>query len=289
MNFSKFKELTRWEQSFFGLPIVFAGLFLPFCNPQFLMQPFFWRRIGWVLPAFFAARISGMAFNQWIDRHIDARNPRTKERLLPRGQITSWQVILTAWGSLVAFLLFCSQINFLTVFFALFAAFLLMIYSYIKRVSVACHFVLGMIHLLAPIMASIAITGKWEWPSFYLGLASFCSIVANDIFYALQDYKFDCKEGLYSIPSRLGEKNSLKIARIFHVGCIGCLICVGFVASFHWICYIVPLFLSGYLLYFYIYAAFRSVKKEMLFFLTTVVTSFSFLIFIVLGVLWHVM
>lgn len=290
MNFfSKFKKLTRLEQSFFGLPIVVAGAILPFSDPQFAVDSQLFWRLLWVLPAFFAARISGMAFNQLIDRKIDAKNPRTKDRLLPQGLITVWQASFLAWLCLGIFLICCFQINLLTAAFGGFAAVLLFIYSYLKRIHASCHLVLGMIHFLAPFMASIAVRGTWSLSAFFLALAAFASIVANDIFYSMQDLSFDRQEGLHSIPARFGEKKSLRIAQAFHALCIGSLVELGVMGSFWWGCYVIPIALSVYFLYYY-QKAVSPVQKEPLFFLTTVLTSISLLLYVALGVfLWNVL
>jgi 4-hydroxybenzoate polyprenyltransferase len=288
MNFEKFKELTRLEQIFFGLPFVISGALLPFADFTFINQInlkycLHWL---WIIPAFMAARISGMAFNQLIDRHIDAENPRTKDRVLPAKRVSPKQAACVAWCALISFLFICSQLNLLCFILAPFAAFLLFIYSYMKRIHSSCHFVLGLIHFLSPFMAWIAIKGSYGFPPIFLGLAALLSITGNDIVYALQDYEFDRKKGLHSIPSRLGQVKSLQLAQCLHVLCVLSLFFLGLVAKLHWIFFFAPL-LVGFILYYFHMTFGRTPKgKESLFFSSNILVSFAVLIFTFLGIVW---
>lgn len=219
-----FKDLTRLEQTLFGLPYVLASILLSLNELSFHLR---WL---WVLPAFLLARVSGMAFNQLIDRYIDAKNPRTENRPLPGGRVSENQARFIACGGLLLFFCVCHQINALCFLLAPVAAFSLVIYSYLKRVTAGCHFVLGFIHFLSPVMASSAITGTFYEPSVFLGLGAACSIIGSDIIYALQDYEFDRKENLFSLPSRLGIEKSLLVARLMHLCALVFFLLVGFSA-----------------------------------------------------------
>ena len=219
LTFATFKELTRLELSFFGLPFLIGGALLPFASFQFLTH---FRgvealRFLWLIPAFMAARISGMAFNQLIDAKIDGKNARTKERPIPSGRASAMEAGKIAWTSLFAFVLICAFINKACLSMSFVAALLIILYSYMKRISMACHFVLGAIHLLGPVMAAALISGSFSKPAFYLGVMAFFSIAANDIAYAIQDVSFDIKEKLHSIPARLGVDKALWIARFCHI------------------------------------------------------------------------
>jgi len=232
-SLSTFVDLTRFEHSLFGLPFIFAGALLPFALQQ-VAWTINWL---WLIPAFLAARISGMAFNQLIDRDLDAHNPRTQNRPLPSGRATLRQARWIAWSGLLAFVLICSQINTLCFFLAPCAACLIYIYAYLKRFHVICHFVLGIVHFLGPVMASIAIAGQWHPETLLLGLAALGSISGLDIVYAIQDYKFDRSHGLYSLPARLGLSKSLDIAKCLHVLTVLALVVLGCVtplASIYW-------------------------------------------------------
>jgi 4-hydroxybenzoate polyprenyltransferase len=288
MDFQKFKDLTRLEQTFFGLPFVITGAILPFADHTFIqqmdLQYLHWL---WIIPAFMAARISGMAFNQLIDRHIDAENPRTQNRILPAKRISPKQAAWVAWLALASFLLICSQINLLCLILAPFAAILLFIYSYMKRIHASCHFVLGAIHFLSPFMAWIAVKGTLGLTPFFLGLTAFFSITGNDIVYALQDYEFDSKKGLHSIPIRLGPKKSLQLAKFLHLLCVFSLLGVGIAARLHWIFYFCPLLIGFILYYFHVSFGKKANIKDHLFFTSNVLVSFTVLIFTFLGMIWH--
>lgn len=288
MRFAAFKELTRLEQTFFALPFVLAaGMvgWLPSCSTQ--------RTMSWlyIIPAFLLARISGMAFNQLIDRDIDARNPRTEKRAIPSGRVSVKQARFVAWGALCLFLLLCMQINTLTALLSPIAAFLLFIYSYMKRIHPSCHFVLGLIHFLGPIMAYAAITGHFSWAAVFLGGVASSLIIGTDIVYAVQDYDYDCKHGLFSIPSRLGLQKSFVIASFMHFICLLFLGAVGFTLSLPFYYYfIIPL--VG-LNFFYFHLKMRmhierhgSLKAvESSFFFCNVAASFSSLLFVTLSLL----
>ncbi|MFZ0565052.1 MAG: 4-hydroxybenzoate octaprenyltransferase [Chlamydiales bacterium] len=291
MNFSTFNSLVRFEQTLFGLPLMMAGALLPFADAHFLtsLSRGEWIHWMWVFPAFICARISGMSFNQLIDRHIDAQNPRTKNRSLPSGRASPTQAALIAWGALLFFLLICWQINFLCFLVSLSAAFLLATYSYMKRLHLSCHFVLGLIHFLGPVMASIAISGKVSAPSFYLGVAAFLLIVGNDIAYALQDYEFDRASLLHSAPSRLGIEKSLWLAKGLHFFCPLLLLIVGWTAHLPLIYYgIIPVVLAVLILFHRSFSKERK-KIEPIFFLCNATISFTVFLFVFISVIWVVM
>lgn len=251
MNFSTFKEMTRIEQTLFGLPFIVSSVLLSIKEDS-LSAAFKDKglTICWVFLAFFFARCAGMAFNQWIDWKIDAKNPRTQGRVLPTRRAKTWQVALVAWGSLFLFLIICAKINPLTFFLAPLAAFLIFIYSYVKRFSAGSHFVLGIIHFLGPIMVCVALNGKFSLPAFYLGLAALTLIAGNDMIYAVQDQAFDRKHQLHSIPAVFGQTVTLVIAKILHCLTIVCLFCVGWTASLY-VPYYVGVTIAGILFIYY--------------------------------------
>ncbi|MCH9625011.1 MAG: 4-hydroxybenzoate polyprenyltransferase, mitochondrial [Chlamydiales bacterium] len=285
MRFSAFCEVTRLEQTLFALPFVLAGALLAFMGPHL-------NGWVWVLPAFLLARISGMAFNQLIDRKIDAANPRTQNRAIPSGRVSLLQARFIAWSGLSVFLLVCVQINLLCALLAPFAALLIYLYSYMKRIHASCHFVLGAIHCLGPIMAFAAIKGTLDWAPVLLGLAAGCLIIGNDIAYAMQDYAFDCSQRLHSLPASLGIQKSVWVGKLIHALCPLMLFGVGLVAHFPFIYFLLVFFVGGILLWFhsklnkYIHTEGSAKGIEPLFFTCNVAISFSSLFFILMGVIW---
>lgn len=237
MNFATFKRLTRLKESLFGLPFIAIAALLAEVRWQAVL----------VVPAFIAARVSGMTFNRLIDRHIDKKNPRTAHRMLASGEISPQSASIVAWSSLFVFLVLAFILK-VTVL-ALFAAFLISIYSYTKRVTAACHFVLGAIHFLAPVTAFAALSGKISWPILLLGAAAFFSVAGNDIVYATNDHAFDVKERLHSVPSKFGLKKSFLISKLCHIACVGMTIAFGITLKFPWIYYAAPALISLIFIY----------------------------------------
>lgn len=294
MNFVSFKDLTRLSQSLFNLPLILAGALLPFVQGYPLASGE-WVRWLWVVPAFFAARISGMSFNQLIDYRIDTRNPRTKNRAIPTGRVSPNEARLIAWGSLLLFVVICWQINRICFALSFIAAFLLYIYSYMKRFHASCHFVLGSIFLLGPLMAAAAISGRLSWPPVWLGLTALLSNCANDILYAIQDYEFDKANALHSIPVRLGIKRTLVFARVLHLLALVSLVWLGISAKLPLFYYLSACILGIVFFQFHI-AVHKQFKKtgmvsgiESVFFLSQVAVAITIFLFILLSLLWVVL
>lgn len=276
LTLTHFNRLTRFSQSLFNLPFVIAGTLIPLFAGEIS-----WGLL-WILPAFFAARISGMAFNQLIDRNIDAKNQRTKDRPVAAGEVSPLQATVVAWSSLIVFLVVCAQINTLCLVLSPLIAGLLLLYSYMKRLHWSCHFVLGLIHFFGPVMAWAALTGTLAWPPVCLGLASLCFIAGSDIVYARQDLEFDRQQGLFSIPSQFGAEQSLWIARTLHGATLFFLVLFGLVGSFGPLYYGAPLVTLILLLRFY-----GNLTPER-FFSINITVSMTVLIFTLGDLLWRV-
>jgi 4-hydroxybenzoate polyprenyltransferase len=245
------QKLILLERTLFGLPLALIGALLPFSNEEFV-KTYPWEEWGrwiWVLLAFTAARTAGMAFNRLIDRDIDALNPRTKNRPLPRGEISYSQVAWVAWCSLLLFVYCCSRLNPMCFFFSPLIAFLIYAYSYTKRYTALCHFVLGLIEFFAPFLGWIAITGTWDWPPFFLGVAVLLWISGMDVVYSLQDVSFDRQYRLHSIPVAIGIRKSLLIARVLHALSVLMLVFAGLLAGVHYLYYVGLLLVSGLFIY----------------------------------------
>ncbi|MCH9608755.1 MAG: 4-hydroxybenzoate polyprenyltransferase, mitochondrial [Chlamydiales bacterium] len=294
LSLATFVDLTRFEMTLFGLPFILAGALLPLANYDFLIsmgrEDLF--RCLWIIPAFLAARIAGMAFNQLIDHKIDAQNPRTSERAIPSGRATPKQARTIAWSSLALFVLICSQINTLCFLLSPFAAGLIYLYAYLKRFTAACHAVLGTIHLLGPLMASVAVCGKLTPAPFFLGVAASLSIAGNDIVWAIQDYYFDKKHHLHSIPSRFGIKKSLKVAQLMHLCCVLTLFFVGKSAGLHKLYFIAPIVAALFFVDFHqkvshlAYQPSQIERLSPLFFRCNLSISLFTGVFVLIGVVW---
>lgn len=211
-------EMIKFEHTVFALPFAYLGAVLGSLVVMDRLPS--WGQIGWVTLAMVGARSAAMALNRLIDRHIDARNPRTANRAIPAGQIS---VRAVWWFVIVSFLvLFISAYNLNRLAVQLFplAVFVLVIYSYTKRFTWACHLVLGAALGLAPLGGWVATTGQIDGVALLLFVTVALWTAGFDVIYACQDEDFDRQEGLYSIPARFGLNRALKLSRWFHVGTV---------------------------------------------------------------------
>ena len=183
--------------------------------------------IFWILVAFMGARTGANAINRVIDAEIDKKNPRTATRQLPQGLMKKKEVILFSSLCFLVMLIGAYMLNPLCLLLSPIALFLLIIYSYTKRFTWACHLVLGITSAAAPVGAWLAVTGKISWLPLFIGAANTLWVAGFDIIYGSQDYDFDTANGINSIPARFGVKNALHIAAFFHAITLVILIIVG--------------------------------------------------------------
>ena len=218
-----FDRLVKLKFALFGLPITLSGALLALPTaPHF--PPMRWL---WILLCFLAARTAGMAFNELIDRKIDALNPRTSDRVLPSGEAKPHFAALIGLFSTALFIASASQINPAIFIASPFLAFLIWAYSYTKRFTSLCHFVLGAIHFAGPVCAYLAITGTLTLPAILLGAVAFLSVTATEIVYAISDHQFDKTHGLHSLPVRIGIGPTLLLSRLLHSIMVGLLALIG--------------------------------------------------------------
>lgn len=188
-------------------------------------------KIFWILLAFMGARTGANAINRVIDAEIDAKNPRTATRQLPQGLMKKKEVILFVVGCFLVMVISAAMLNPLCLILSPIALFLMVIYSYTKRFTWACHLVLGITSAAAPVGAWLAITGKISWLPLFMGAANTLWVAGFDIIYGAQDYDFDTANGIHSIPARFGVKNALHISTLFHGVTLGLLVIVGILSS----------------------------------------------------------
>lgn len=206
-----FLEMIKFEHTIFALPFAYLGALLVDRRiPD-------GHHILWITLAMVGARTAAMSLNRIIDRHIDARNPRTANRALPRGLLSTgevWVYVFLSFG-----LLFYSASQLSPLAFKLFplAVAALTLYSYTKRFTWACHLFLGLTLGLAPLGAWIAIAGRFDLAPVLLGAGVLFWVAGFDIIYACDDFDFDRKDGIYSIPARFGIPRALVISSAFHI------------------------------------------------------------------------
>lgn len=209
-------EMIRFEHSVFALPFALTSALLAWRHAA-LPAAQLWPKLGWILACMVTARSAAMAFNRILDASIDARNPRTRNRHLPAGLLSRG----FAWGftvvSSLLFVLAAAMLNPLCLKLAPAALAVVFFYSWTKRFTSLSHLVLGFALGIAPAAAWIAMTGALDARILWLTAAVTLWTAGFDVIYSCQDYEFDRREGLYSLPARLGIARALMAARAFHV------------------------------------------------------------------------
>ena len=204
-------EMIKWQHSVFVLPFALCGAMLAANGmPD-------GRVLAWIIVAMVSARSAAMAFNRLADASIDAANPRTQTRALPAGTLTHGFVTVFVIVSCSVFLFAASELNRLSLVLAPVALGIVLLYSFTKRFTRWSHLVLGFAMGVAPAAAWIAVRGSLD-PRILLltGAVTFWG-AGFDVLYACQDYDFDRRSGLHSIPRHFGVARALWIARGFHL------------------------------------------------------------------------
>ena len=219
--------MIKFSHTLFALPFALLGGVLAAKRPEgWHGRPQDWLGI---LLCMATARSAAMAFNRLVDRKIDALNPRTETRHIPARLLSVSNVVIffaaCCLGFLASTLLFLP--NYWPLRLAIPILFWLCGYSYAKRITSLSHLWLGSALMLAPIASWIALRGDLQWPPLLLGLAVLFWVTGFDVIYACQDLEFDRREGLHSVPAKLGIKNALEVAGICHLVMVLCLVGLG--------------------------------------------------------------
>lgn len=195
------------------------------------------------------ARSAAMAFNRYLDRHFDAKNPRTAIREIPAGIISSKNALLFTIICSVLFSATTFFLNNICFYLSPVALAVILGYSYTKRFTALCHLVLGLGLSLAPIGAYLAVTGHFDWLPLLFSFAVICWVSGFDIIYALQDEEFDRSQQLYSMPVFLGKAKALRLSELLHVCSAACVIVAGWYGGFNWLYWIGTAVFIGMLVY----------------------------------------
>ncbi len=204
--------MIKFEHTLFALPFAFLGALLAANG-----LPTLWQ-IVWITIAMVGARSAAMTFNRIVDRDIDAENPRTAGRELPSGKLSVGFAWAFLYASIGVFVLAAYMLNWMTFALSPVALLIVLGYSYAKRFTSFAHLFLGIALAISPSAAWIAVRGTIdEELPLLLSLFVLMWTAGFDVLYACQDFDFDRRAGMKSIPARFGVKNSLWIARLFHV------------------------------------------------------------------------
>lgn len=212
-------SLIKFSHTIFAMPFACIGFFLATTNTSTSSAINWWLFLKVVLCMVFA-RSAAMAFNRYADRDIDEKNPRTAQREIPAGAISPENALYFVIVNCILFVLTTYLINPLCFYLSPIALAVVLGYSYTKRFTALCHFVLGIGLALAPIGAYIAVTGVFDNNSITAIIYSFVVLFwvsGFDIIYALQDEDFDKSLGLNSIPATLGKESALMLSNLLHI------------------------------------------------------------------------
>jgi 4-hydroxybenzoate polyprenyltransferase len=227
-----FASLVKVEHTVFALPFAYIGAFLAVDGVPRA------RDLLWITVAMVGARSLAMALNRLIDAGIDARNPRTAGRELPRGVLRPWQVLLFSLASLAVFLAAVYQLAPIVRWLWPIPVAAFVVYPYLKRWSWVSHFWLGAVDGLAPLGAWAAITNELPWEAWALGGAVAFWVAGFDLFYALFDLDVDRAQGLHSLAARFGVGAAFAGARLCHAATVACLVAAGLglpVGGLYWL------------------------------------------------------
>ncbi len=243
--------MVRFEHTIFALPFAYLGMALAAGWPASVggMKLPTWHQFVWITVAMAAARTLAFALNRYADRHYDARNPRTANRPIPTGRLSSGATLGYGAVALVVLALAAWQLNTLTLMLLPGAILLLVGYSYTKRFTWLSHWVLGATDGLAPAGAWVAVRAAVDLPAWLLWLAVTFWIAGFDLIYACQDTDFDREEELYSVPARFGNAVALWLARVNHILTVLMLVAVGGVMGLGWIYWLGLSVVVGLLIY----------------------------------------
>lgn len=195
------------------------------------------------------ARSAAMAFNRYLDRQYDAKNPRTAVREIPSGIITPKNALIFTIVSCCLFLVACFFINRLCFYLSPVALAVVLGYSYTKRFTPLCHLVLGLGLSLAPIGAYLAVTGVFALLPILFSIAVLFWVSGFDIIYALQDEEFDKSQQLYSIPAWLGKAKALRVSELLHLISAASIVYAGIYGHFGWLYWCGTAVFTGMLIY----------------------------------------
>ncbi|MEO8148458.1 MAG: UbiA-like polyprenyltransferase [Bacteroidia bacterium] len=259
-------SLVKFSHTVFAMPFAAIGFLLAERELNFNIN---WLLALKVLLCMVFARTAAMAFNRWADYKFDALNPRTAIREIPAGTITSKNALMFTIINCIAFVITTWFINELCFYLSFVALAVVLGYSYTKRFTALCHFILGLGLSLAPIGAYIAVTGKFSLLPILFSFLVLFWVSGFDIIYALQDENFDKQNNLKSIPTLLGTKGALILSNLLHLISALLIITAGYVGGFGIIYFIGAAAFIGLLIYQHTLVKHNDLSKVNLAFFTT--------------------
>ena len=215
INIKNYLSLIKFSHTIFAMPFALIGFFLGTTHSNDSLN---WELLGLVVLCMIFARSAAMAFNRYVDRDIDTANPRTAEiREIPNGAIKAKSAFFFVITNCLLFILTTWLINPLCFYLSPIALAVILGYSYTKRFTALCHLVLGLALALAPLGAYLTVTAEFALLPLFFSIAVLFWVGGFDIIYSLQDESFDKTQNLHSVPVRIGKKQALQLAKVFHL------------------------------------------------------------------------
>ena len=227
-------SFVRFSHSVFALPFALTGALLAWRE-----QPFSWSQVAWIVVCMVSARSAAMGFNRLVDARMDALNPRTAMRELPRGLLSKPEATAFVIVASIAFVFAASRLSPLCLALAPVALLIVFWYSLAKRFTTYTQMFLGLALAVAPVGGWMAAGGRGGGEPWLLGLAIGLWVGGFDILYACQDVDFDRRHGLRSIPATYGVSHAIRISRLMHVATVIVMV------SLWWAADLPPLYLAG--------------------------------------------
>ncbi|MCR6719562.1 MAG: putative 4-hydroxybenzoate polyprenyltransferase [Chitinophagaceae bacterium] len=258
-------SLIKFSHTIFAMPFALIGFTLgvvsdfpavslvPGWHTTAMDDAGYWQQMGirfvLVILCMIFARSAAMAFNRYLDRHFDAKNPRTAIREIPAGILKANNVLLFTIVNSLLFIAATYFINLICFYLSPVALLVVLGYSYTKRFTPFCHLVLGIGLSLAPIGAYLAVTGVFQLLPLLFSFAVICWVSGFDIIYALQDDEFDKSANLNSIPAWLGRGRALNVSRFLHLLSTAFVVIAGVLGDFHLFYWMGMAVFAGMLIY----------------------------------------
>ncbi len=243
---SKYLSLVKFSHTIFAMPFALIGFFLALHTKNLLFD---WKILIYVVLCMIFARNAAMSFNRYIDRKIDKKNPRTSNREIPSGLINANSAFVFVLINSILFIVTTYFINRLTLFLSPVALLVILGYSFTKRFTSLCHFILGLGLSLAPIGAYISVTGEFSLLPILFSFIVLFWVSGFDIVYSLQDEDFDNNQKLHSIPGFLGRKNAMLLSIFLHIISALIIIFIGYYWSFNLLYWIGAVIFIGLLFF----------------------------------------
>ena len=227
-------SFVRFSHSVFALPFALTGALLAWRE-----QPFSWSQVAWMVVCMVSARSAAMGFNRLVDAQMDALNPRTAMRELPRGLLSKPEATAFVIVASIVFVFAASRLSPLCLALAPVALLIVFWYSLAKRFTTYTQMFLGLALAVAPVGGWMAAGGRGGGEPWLLGLAIGLWVGGFDILYACQDVDFDRRHGLRSIPATYGVSSAIRISRLMHLATVIVMV------SLWWAADLPPLYLAG--------------------------------------------